>query len=84
MITDEVLMKLTMWKDHEYQIYKHDTLGETIEHIERLLAENERLREALRQLAEIDKIENGFIRMKEVINYTKFMARCALGEKTDD
>ena len=47
MITDEVLLKLMMWKDHEYIIYKHDTLGETIEHIERLLAEIERLREAL-------------------------------------
>jgi hypothetical protein len=47
-------------------------------------AEIERLRAALRQLAEIDKIENGFIRIKEVIHYTKFMARAALGEKTDD
>ena len=47
MITDEVLLKLMMWKDHEYIIYKHDTLGETIEHIERLLAEIEGLREAL-------------------------------------
>jgi hypothetical protein len=47
--------------------------------------EIERLRAALRQLAEIDKIENGFIRIKEVIHYTRFMARAALeGEKTND
>jgi hypothetical protein len=46
--------------------------------------EIERLRAALRQLAEIDKIENGFIRIKEVIHYTRFMARAALREATDD
>jgi hypothetical protein len=50
----------------------------------KLRDEIERLRAALRQLAEIDKIENGFIRIKEVIHYTRFMARAALGETIDD
>jgi FtsZ-binding cell division protein ZapB len=58
--------------------------GEAIGENADLREEIERLRAALRQLAEIDKIENGFIRIKEVIHYTRFMARAALGEASDD
>ena len=59
-----------------------EELSRAMVEVEHLREENERLREALQRLAELD----GFVcgkpnTIEGIINYTQFVARAALGEK---
>lgn len=56
--------------------------GEAYDRLEAQAAEIERLREALKRLAELDEFVCGKPQtINEVMNYTQFVARTALGEE---